>query len=146
MSFFSKGKEIEAVLFSPLEGQLTYEGEPASHAEVELWVAWKDQEGETFQYKADEDGFFSIPEKTVTIKDSPLSQLSVGQTITVRFKGKDFLIWKVGKSSAHLYGELGGKPEGLSCELTRQEMDDHLEHSLLETKCVWKGLVTIKED
>lgn len=146
MSFFSKGKEIEAVLFSPLEGHLTYEGEPASHANIEVWVAWKNQEGEVHQYQSDETGFFSIPAITAIYKDNPLAQLSVAQTVTVKIKGKEFLIWTAGKSSSHLFGELGGKPIDLTCELTRKEMDTHLEHSLLETKCIWKEFAPIKED
>ncbi|WP_152521651.1 DUF6795 domain-containing protein [Marinimicrobium sp. LS-A18] len=146
MSIFSKGEDVEAVLFSPLQGQLTYHGEPASNADISVWIAWKDQKGETFHYKSDGDGYFSIPKQSVFIKDSPFSQLSVGQTVTVDFEGHSFLIWKAGKSSPHLFGELGGEPVGLTCELSRDDMDAHLEYALLETKCVWKDVLTIKEE
>ena len=140
MSFFFKGKEVEAVLFSPLEGTLTYQGKPAANAKLKLWIAWKDQEGETDVYYADDQGHFTIPKKTVRYKDNPLVQLSVGQEITVEYQGRETLIWRVGKISSHLFGELGGRPVGLTCELTNEEMTAHLDHALVKTLCEWQEL------
>lgn len=139
MSIF-RGKEAEAVLFSPLEGHLTYRGKPAAHAKIKLWIAWKDQEGESEHFHADENGYFFIPAKVVKYRDNPLFQISIGQIITVHYDAKEFSIWKAGKSSTHLYGELGGKPIGVTCELTKDEMNEHLEHALLETLCEWKEI------
>jgi len=102
MSFFFKGEKIEAVLFSPLEGVITLEGKPASGAQIKRKVAWKDKEGEIDHFAADEKGYFSIPIKTVQYRDSALVQISIGQTITVEFKGKEYIIWHVGKSSGIL--------------------------------------------
>jgi hypothetical protein len=137
MSIFFGGEKTEVVLFSPLEGKLTYNGKPAAGAKLRLWIAWKDQEGETESFTADEHGQFSIPKRTTVYRKTPLAQLSVGQTITVEYSGNEYLIWKAGKSSPELYGELGGRPQNVHCELTKQEMDVHLEHSLLETLCEW---------
>jgi len=36
MSIFFKGKKVEAVLFSPLEGKMTYQGKPAAGATIKL--------------------------------------------------------------------------------------------------------------
>ncbi len=145
MSFFFKGQEVEAVLFSPLEGKITYQGKPAAGAKIKLWVAWKDEEGETEFYYVDDQGNFSIPKKIVTYKENPLVQLSVGQEITVEYQGKEILIWSAGKSSSHLFGELGGKPIGLSCELTNEQMTPHLDHSLAKTLCEWKQLESLED-
>lgn len=144
MSFFG-GEKTEVVLFSPLEGKLTYKGEPAAGAVLNIWIAWKDQQGETSQFKADDNGYFSIPANIVEHKANPLAQISIAQSITVNYNGNDYLIWKAGKSSTHLYGELGGRPENVVCELTKEEMDAHLDSALLETSCVWSGLVKEKE-
>jgi len=138
--FFNKGEKIEAVLFSPLEGVITYEGQPASGAQIKRKVAWKDKEGEIDYFTTDEKGYFSIPIKTIEYRDSAFARLSIGQTITVEFKGKEHIIWKTGKTSAHLYGELGGRPVNLVCELTKEKPDFHLEFELVETLCVWSEL------
>lgn len=140
MSFLFGGEKEEVVLFSPLEGKITYEGEPASGAMLKLWVAWKNQDGETKSFSADDDGGFSIPAQIIEYKSSPLAQISIAQMITVEYKGGEYVIWKAGKSSTNLYGELGGRPENLVCELTKEEMDTHLDNSLLETLCVWTKL------
>lgn len=144
MSLFFGGEKVEAVLFSPLEGKLTFKGKPAAGAKIKLWFAWKDQEGESEYFTADDKGYFSIPKKTVVYKQNPLAQISIGQTVTVDFNGQEYLIWRGGKSSTHLYGELGGQPKNLTCELTTEEMDAHLEHALIETLCKWDELT--KED
>ena len=142
MSLFFGGEKVKAVLFSPLSGQITYKGKPASGAVLKLWIAWKDQEGETEIFNTDEDGNFSIPAKIIEYKSSTLAQISIGQMITVEYKGGEYTIWKAGKSSTHLYGELGGRPENLVCELSKEEMDTHLDSALLETLCVWTKLNT----
>jgi len=145
MSILFGGEKSEVVLFSPLEGKLTYKGEPASGATFNVWIAWKDQEGEVAQFTADGNGYFSIPTNIVDHKANPLVQISIAQSITVNYEGNDYVIWKAGKSSTNLYGELGGRPENVMCELTKEEMDTHLDSALLETSCVWSGLVKEKE-
>ena len=145
MSFFFKGEEVEAVLFSPMEGKITHQGKPAADAKLKLWTAWKDKTSETEFYYADEHGYFSIPKKTVIYKHTPLAQLSIGQEVTVEYQGKEFLIWKAGKSSLHLFGELGGQPVGFICELTNENMNAHLDHALIETRCEWRQLNQMEE-
>jgi hypothetical protein len=78
-------------------------------------------------------------------KENPLFQISIGQTITVEFNQQEYLIWRGGKSTTTLYGELGGRPKNVSCELTKEEMDAHLEHALLETLCEWDELTMESE-
>lgn len=146
MSLFFKGEKVEAVLFSPLQGKMMYNGKPAAGAKIKLWVAWKDKEGETELYYVDDQGNFNIPKKTVIYKDNPLVQLSVGQEVTVEYQGKEILIWKAGKSSSHLFGELGGQPVGLTCELANnEEMTAHLDHALVKTLCKWQHLKTLED-
>lgn len=145
MSLFFGGEKKEAVLFSPLEGKLTFNGKPAAGAKLKLWLAWKDQEGESEYFSVDDNGFFSIPKRTVTYKENPLAQMSIGQMATVEFNGENYLIWRGGKSNTHIYGELGGRPENVTCELTKEELDAHLDHALIKTRCVWKSLNTEME-
>ncbi len=145
MSIFSKGQEVEAVLFSPMEGKMTYNGKPAAGASIKLWVAWQDKEGETDEYTVDDNGYFSIPKKTVTYKANPLSQISVGQEVIVKYEGREILIWKAGKSNTYLFGELGGQPIGLTCELTKDEMSAHFEYALVKTLCEWQHLEKLED-
>ena len=133
---------MNVVLFSPLAGQLTFNGEPASGAKIKLWLAWKDKEGEIRTFSSDRNGYFSIPSQEVLHQENPLFQISIGQTITVEFNRQEYLIWRGGKSTTTLYGELGGRPQNLTCELTEEDMHVHLDHALIETLCKWQELIT----
>ena len=140
MSFFFKGKEVEAVLFSPLEGKLTYQGKPAANAKLKLWIAWKDKEGETDVYYADNHGHFAIPQITATYRNNPLAQLVVRQRLTVLFEGQEFVIWRLSKMEGIAFTELGGRPVNLSCEMTNEEVTVRGNRSLGGTRCTWEAL------
>lgn len=140
MAIFFGGEKVEAVLFSPLQGKLTFEGKPASDAKINLWIKWKDSEGETFSYTADEDGMFSIPEHTATYKQSAIAQIVITQEITVEFKNKNYLIWTLSKSKTDRFGELGGSPTGLTCNIT-DELEPVAENQILmATNCHWDSI------
>ena len=140
MSFFFKGEEVEAVLFSPMEGKITYQGKPAAVAKLKLWTAWKDKTGETEFYYADEHGVFSIPKKTMTYQRNPLAQLVIKQRITVYFEGQEFIMWEFSKKEEAEFTELGGKPINLTCELTDDERTVRGNRSLGGTNCIWDAL------
>ena len=140
MSFFFKGKKVEAVLFSPLEGKLTYKGKPAANAKITLWTAWKDDIGETDIYHADEQGNFSIPQKNMTYTRNFLAQLVMEQQLTVLFQGQEVVIWEFSKMGAGPFVELGGRPVNLRCELTNDDKTVRGDGSLGGTRCVWDTL------
>lgn len=142
MQPLGSGEKAEAVLFSPLEGKLTFKGNPAAGAKIKLWLVWKDQKGESEYFIADEKGYFQIPKKTVLYKQNPSFQISIGQMVTVEFSDQEYLIWRGGKSNTHLYGELGGRPENLICELTKEDLNTHLDYALISTRCEWTALDT----
>ena len=140
MSLFSKGEKVEAVLFSPMQGKITYNGKPAAGASIKLWVAWKDKAGETEHYLVNENGEFSIPKKTVLYKANPLAQLVIKQKITVFFEDQEFDIWTLSKMEEAEFTELGGKPVNLVCELTSDERTVRGNRSLGGTRCTWESL------
>ncbi len=136
--FFGEKKKVEAVLVSPMEGQLLFEGEPASEAKITLWTKWKNPEGEFFTYTADKNGYFKIPEQRDFYKVSALAQIVITQEITVEYKNRKYLIWTLSKTSTHQFGELGGEPSQLKCELTN-EIEPYLTDDVsLGTTCQWK--------
>lgn len=141
MSIFSRGEKVDAVLFSPMEGRLTFHGEPAKGAEIKLWIKWKDQTGETITFAADERGFFSIPKKIDRFRDDPLAQVVITQEITVYYNNKDYLIWTLSKTSLNEYSELGGKPVNLICEITDEMEPRRTDESLMATNCKWDSLI-----
>jgi len=144
MSIFFKGKEVEAVLFSPLEGKMTYQGKPAAGATIKLWVAWKDKEGQTEEYTVGDNGDFSIPKKTVVYKANPLAQLVIKQKLTVFFEGQEFNIWALSKMEEAVFTELGGKPINFTCELTNDEKTVRGNRSLGGTRCTWESLEKVE--
>lgn len=137
MAPFLGGKEVEAVLFSPLEGKLTFEGQPVADAEIKLWIRWEDQEGKTYTYTTDNHGWFSIPEHTATYKQSALSRLVVVQKISVNYKGSDHLIWNLSKMNGEKFGELGENPVNLRCELTSELQTFRTDNTLGGIACTW---------
>lgn len=137
MSIFF-GKEV--VLFSPLEGRFTFGGQPAHNAEIVRVVKWKDDTGETEAYSADQQGHFSLPLKKTKVRTSPFSELVITQSVFVRYAGKEIQIWGRTKRGAELYGELGGKPINLRCELADEVEHLQMQEGLFGTLCKWDGL------
>ncbi|WP_027328560.1 DUF6795 domain-containing protein [Marinimicrobium agarilyticum] len=138
MSLFFGGDKSEIVIFSPLDGRLLYKGEPVSNADIKLWIKWKDTKGESFHYKTDEKGYFSIPKKTDLYKDSPLAQLVITQEITVEYKGESHLIWTLSKTDGRLNVEFGGEPKNLICELAEDLNTIRTDEVLMGTRCNWE--------
>ena len=136
MSMFS-GKAEEVILFSPIEGVLTFEGKPTSGAKILRKINWKDEVGETDIFYANEKGEFTLPIKKESIKISSITQFVVHQKIDVFYAGKNFVIWTIGKDSKSEFGELNGKPKNFRCELTDDDVPYRLENALLLTSCKW---------
>lgn len=138
MTSLIRGEKTEIVVFSPMEGRLLFEGRPVSDAELELWVKWKDKKGETYHFRTDESGLFSIPRITDTYRDSPLAQLVITQEITVEYRGESYLIWTLSKGSGKLNVEFGGEPKNLVCELTEDLRPIRTDDALLGARCTWE--------
>ena len=140
MSPFFGREKVEAVLFSALEGQLTLQGKPATGAKINLWIKWKNEEGEHFSFTADENGFFHIPQKVATYKENALAQIVITQEITVEYGNESYLIWTLSKTSIHQFGELGGKASKLTCELTNDLEATRTDDILMGTSCSWDSI------
>lgn len=137
MSLFFGREKVEAVLFSPLEGQLTFAGKPAAGAKIKLWYSWKDKKGEAFYYTSDDNGFFSIPKHVATYKPFFLAQLVIWQELTVEYKGISHQVWRMSKKDAAEFTELGVNPVNLVCELTNELITIRGNSSLGGTACTW---------
>lgn len=137
MSLFFGGEKKEAILFSPMKGQLTLDGVPAAGANITLWIKWKNSEGKYFRFVSDENGFFEIPEYKDSYKESAIAQIVITQEITVEYLGEKYLIWALSKTNTHLFGELGGAPKGLKCELKSDLEPTRSNDVLIATNCQW---------
>ena len=136
MTMFS-GKEEEVVLFSPMEGKLTFEGRPAVGAKITRNVSWRDNVGETDNFYADKNGHFNLPIKSQIEKMSPLFQFVAHQKIFVYFEGKEYQIWGNGKLDKAKYTEFGGQPKNLHCELTQEPDRVDTKNGWVVTSCEW---------
>jgi len=144
MTMFS-GKEEILVLFSPIEGKLTFQGKPAAGAKIIRTVNWKDETGESDTFFSNEKGEFNIPVKSETAKISGLTQFVAYQTVEVIFQGKEVTIWRYGKMSKKLNAELGGKAVNLTCELTDDLVRVEVPDGGLGTSCKWDFIEKSKE-
>lgn len=136
MTMFS-GKTEKVVLFSPINGRLTFQGKPASGAKIIRWVAWKDKIGVEDIFYADENGNFQLPLKSENLRITGLAQLVVHQKIEVAFNGTEYQIWGNGKMEKELFTEFGGEPQNLSCELTQEPDRVDTKTGWVVTSCIW---------
>lgn len=139
MSFFSRPTQ-ELVICSEMQGKLTFQGKPASGAKLVRWSAWKDQEGESETFFADEHGHFLLPEKRDLMKKGPLhflAQFVAKQLVTVTYQGVDYEIWYSNKFKSVQNAEYGGVPTNFRCELTDDTEHKRTEHTNLTVSCKW---------
>ena len=131
----------EVVLFSPLEGKITYEGKPASNAKIVRLVRWKDDDGESEVFYTNENGDFSLPIKKAKVRIPMLAEFVVSQEITVFYSGNDFDIWLKSTTEIDEYGGLGGYPKNLRCELTNEVVHQENFNGLFSTSCKWDSII-----
>ncbi|MGD8176728.1 DUF6795 domain-containing protein [Marinimicrobium sp. ARAG 43.8] len=137
MSLFPK-KEV--VLSSPMEGTVTFKGKPAVGAVLKRKVTWDGKDGHYHTVSTNQHGEFSLPKITGLWRPMSFSEFVVHQEIHVTFNGQKYLVWKMGKMDESLFGELGGRPVGLTCELTNEFQRVDVEHGLLGTVCTWDAV------
>lgn len=134
MSFFS-GTDV--VLFSPMEGKMTFEGKPAAGAKIVRTIIWKGDEGETDIFYTSEDGTFTLPIKRANVRIPMLAEFVLTQEITVFYNEQEFDMWFKAKQELGEYGELGGKPYNFRCELTDELVRLEDFNGLFGTSCKW---------
>lgn len=140
MTFFSS-KDEHVVLFSPMDGVITYNGNIVKNAEVIRKATWGDKFEFSEKCLTNDRGEFSFPLKVEKWKQSRLTQFIVHQDIVVNYDNDTYTIWHMGKMDRGEYGELGGKPVNFRCELT-----DEIEYvegviGLLGTSCKWDSII-----
>lgn len=127
----------EVVLFSPMEGVITYEGEPAANAKITRLIIWKGDEGETDTFYTSENGEFKLPAKKANVRIPLFGEFVLTQEISVFYGDQEFSVWVKGKQDLNEYGELGGKPINLRCELTDEMVYLEDFNGLFTTSCKW---------
>lgn len=130
----------EVVLFSPMEGVMTYEGKPAANAKITRRIIWKGDEGETDTFYTSDNGEFKLPIKKTKVHIPMFGEFVLTQEVSVFYEGQEFSIWVKGKQDLNEYGELGGKPKNLRCELTDEEVYLEGFNGLFTTSCKWDSI------
>ncbi len=139
MSLFSTSKEV--VLCSPMEGLLTFEGKPVSGVKIERRLKWYDGDESADDFVVtDNNGRFNLPIVKQELKVSGYVQFVVSQEIVALYRDEEILIWAMGKSSKIEYGELGGKPVDLRCELSSDKIITRDYNTPMMTRCTWDSL------
>jgi len=139
MSLFTKTREI--VLASPMEGLLTYKGKPVSGVKLVRKLRWYDGDESAEDFVVtDPKGRFTLPVVKKVLKVSGYVQFVVSQEIVALHQGEEILVWAMGKGSKIEYGELGGKPVNLRCELTSEKIITRDYRTPLMTRCTWDSL------
>ncbi len=131
----------EVVLSSPLAGLLTYQEKPVTGIKIVRKLSWFDGD-ESFEdfVVTDSKGHFTLPVIRKTLKLSSLVPLIVSQEIHAIHRGEHILLWVMGKDSKIEYGELGGKPVNLRCELTSERRITRDYNTPMMTRCTWDSL------
>lgn len=127
----------EVILFSPIEGRVTYKGEPAANAVIRRVIKWKNNIGQAETFHTDANGVFELPLKRTKARLYPLAEFVISQSLFVEYEGQRFQIWGRTKRGTKLYDELGGRPVNFRCELTDDVDYIDVEDGLFGTSCVW---------
>ncbi len=130
----------EVVLFSPMDGIITYKGKPAANAKITRTIIWKGDEGETDTFYAAENGEFKLPIKETKVRLPAFGEFVLTQEVSVFYEGQEFSIWVKGKQDLGKYGELGGKPINFRCELTDKRIRLEGFNGLFGTSCKWDAI------
>ena len=130
----------EVVLFSPMQGVITFEGKPAANAKITRLIIWKGDEGEADTFYTSDNGEFKLPEKKATVKMLPLAEFVLTQEISVLYKEQEYSIWVRQKVDLGEYGELGGRPVNFRCELTDERVRLEEFDGLFGTSCKWDSI------
>jgi len=131
----------EVVLSSPMEGILTFEGKPLTGVKIERKLSWFDKSESVEDFVVtNSQGHFTLPLVKKSIKLSNLVHFVVSQEIHAIHNSEPIVIWAMGKSSKIEYGELGGKPINLRCELSSEEVVTRDYKNPLMTRCTWDSL------
>lgn len=127
----------EVVLFSPMEGVMTYEGIPVANAKITRLIIWKGDEGETDTFYTSDNGEFKLPIKKAKVRIPAFAEFVLTQEISVFYEEQEFSVWVKAKQDLNEYGELGGKPINLRCELTDKRTRLENFDGLFATSCKW---------
>lgn len=127
----------EVVLFSPLDGKITYEGKPVANAPITRLVKWKDDVGKSETFYSDDHGNFHLPLMKAKVRIPPLAEFVISQSIFVNYGKQEFQVWGRTKRGIELYDELGGRPVDLQCELTDEVNYIDVPDGLFGTSCKW---------
>jgi hypothetical protein len=134
----------DVVLFSPMDGRLTYQGKPAAHAKIVRHIIWKDDVGEKEIFYANEKGEFNLPIKREKVRIPLMGEFNIVQEIWVYYKEQEYGIWGRSKEDFKEYGELGGIPVNFRCELTDERVSLKKGHGLFRTSCKWDSIKEVK--
>lgn len=132
----------EVVLFSPMEGKITYKGAPAANAKIIVHLFWKNDVGEKETFYTNANGEFSIPIKKTKVRIPPLAEFVTSQQISVFYNEKEFDIWHKSLIDTDEYGGLGGYLKNVSCELTEESVRQEDFDGLFGTSCKWDAVQT----
>ena len=131
----------EVVLFSPMEGKITYKGTPAANAKIIVHLFWKDDVGEKETFYTNANGEFNIPIKKTKVRIPPLAEFVITQQISVLFKEEEFVIWYKSILDSDEYGGLGGYLQNVRCELTQERESQEGFNGIFGTSCKWDSVV-----
>lgn len=135
------GARQDIVLFSPMRGILTYKGHPAADAKIIRHITWQHDHSQKDAVYSGSNGSFYLGLLQTTAILPPFTQLVVSQQLDVEYAGQHFVIWSLGKLDKELYGELGGKPVQLQCELTDPLVRVEVPSGGLGTSCKWTRII-----
>lgn len=133
MSVFGAGKTC---VFSQVDAQLTYNGEPLKNARVIRRWEWNElKEEETL---TDDNGRFQFPavfERSIT-RFLPV-ELVIAQGLYVVVDGEEQKFWSNSKRKPEENSEFKGKSISLVCELTNEMKSYRESGSRMRTLCTW---------
>ncbi len=127
-------------LFSSMEGQLTFQGEPVKGAKIVRKIAVNDKKEEPSFVTTDEKGMFSFSVVNKVIRQIFPAEIVTVQSLFVHYQGQEYHVWHMARRDGGEYEEFGGKPVNLRCEITDEIVPVEIKRGLLVTSCIWDSI------
>ncbi len=122
---FSFFKKYDVLLFPPVEGRLTRDGEPLPDVEIIREATYDEAEVQTV--KTDANGRFEFPEWTTrsSTPGKPLIEARLRQVIAARHEGNYYILWQYTTDRIDEEPVIAGLLKQLDCDISNEEIDHY---------------------
>jgi len=118
-------KKYDVLLFPPVEGRLTRDGEPLSGVEIIREATYDEVETETIKTDANGQFKFSAWTTRSSTPGKPLIEARLRQVIAAKHEGKYYILWQYTTDRVDEEPVIADLLRKLDCDISNEEIDHY---------------------